>query len=540
MRRVPLDRRAQELRRGERPLRHHLGEISVGCEACHGQGSRHVAWARAQRSWWPFGKSDDPRKGLLARFDERRASPGRSIPKTGNAARSVTPATLRKEVETCGRCHARRGEISEDWVPGRWLSDTHVGVAAVARALLRRRADATDEVYNYGSFKQSRMFAAGVTCSDCHEPHSAKLRAAGRRRLPAMPRTREVRGRRASATTRASIRRRPASPATCRRAPTWWSTRGTITASAFRGPICRRSSARPTPATTATPTSRRNGRRRRSRAGTGRTARASRHYAAAFHAAWTGGADAAALLAAVAADQATPGFARAGALAELAPSCRRRTSSSRETASPIPTRWCGSARSTCSRALPPDQALAARRRRCCPIPSAACASGRPRCSPPFRRRASRRPTASASSSAAAEFVAAQRLNADRPEARSTLGSFYARQRPDRGGRGRVQGGARARARSYAPAAINLADLYRQTGRDGDGEAALRAAIAASPQDAGLHHALGLALTRLKQAGRGARRARARRRARAGPRPLRLRLCGGAQFRRDAARRRWRC
>ena len=36
-----------------------------------------------------------------------------------------------------------------------------------------------DEVYNYGSFKQSRMFAAGVTCSDCHEPHGAKLRAPG-------------------------------------------------------------------------------------------------------------------------------------------------------------------------------------------------------------------------------------------------------------------------------------------------------------------------------------------------------------------------
>ena len=35
-----------------------------------------------------------------------------------------------------------------------------------------------DQVYNYGSFKQSKMFAAGVTCSDCHEPYGAKLRAA--------------------------------------------------------------------------------------------------------------------------------------------------------------------------------------------------------------------------------------------------------------------------------------------------------------------------------------------------------------------------
>ena len=33
------------------------------------------------------------------------------------------------------------------------------------------------EVYEYGSFLQSRMHAAGVTCSNCHDPHSAKLRA---------------------------------------------------------------------------------------------------------------------------------------------------------------------------------------------------------------------------------------------------------------------------------------------------------------------------------------------------------------------------
>ena len=51
---------------------------------------------------------------------------------------------------------------------------------------------------------------------------------------------------------------------------------------------------------------------------------------------------------------------------------------------------------------------------------------------------------------------------------------------------------------YPTAAINLADLYRQLGRDDDGETTLRAALAVSPRDAGLHHALGLALTRLKR------------------------------------------
>src|SRR5262245_43907739 len=155
-----------------------FAEISVGCEACHGQGSGHVAWAKAQQSWWPFGRPDDPRKSLLVRFDERRDVAWPIDPKTGNARRNFTPALVRKEVETCGLCHARRGEFSEDWVPGRWLSDTHV-VSPLARGLYEADGQMRDEVYNYGSFKQSRMFAAGVTCGDCHEPHGAKLRASG-------------------------------------------------------------------------------------------------------------------------------------------------------------------------------------------------------------------------------------------------------------------------------------------------------------------------------------------------------------------------
>jgi Flp pilus assembly protein TadD len=99
--------------------------------------------------------------------------------------------------------------------------------------------------------------------------------------------------------------------------------------------------------------------------------------------------------------------------------------------------------------------------------------------------------------AAAEFVAAQRLNADRPEARSTLGHFFAR----RGLAAEAEAEYNAALRlspQFAPAAINLADLYRQRGRDSDGEEVLRTAIDASPQHAGLHHALGLTLTRLKR------------------------------------------
>jgi predicted CXXCH cytochrome family protein len=60
----------------------------------------------------------------------------------------------------------------------RMLSDTHT-VSSLGRGLYHADGQMLDEVYNYGSFKQSKMFAAGVTCSDCHEPHGAKLRSPG-------------------------------------------------------------------------------------------------------------------------------------------------------------------------------------------------------------------------------------------------------------------------------------------------------------------------------------------------------------------------
>jgi Flp pilus assembly protein TadD len=99
--------------------------------------------------------------------------------------------------------------------------------------------------------------------------------------------------------------------------------------------------------------------------------------------------------------------------------------------------------------------------------------------------------------AAQEFVAAMRFNADRPESRSMLGSFYLR----RGAAAEAEAEFKAAlrlSRQYTPAAINLADLYRQLGRENDGEQILRQALAEGAQDAGVHHALGLTLVRLKR------------------------------------------
>ena len=469
-------------------------EISVGCEACHGRGSRHVGWARERQSWWPFGKSDDPRMGLAVRFDERRDVVWPIDPQTGNAARNYPPALVRKEVETCGLCHARRGAFSEEWVPGRPLSDTHV-VSPLARGLYHADGQMLDEVYNYGSFKQSKMFAAGVTCGDCHDPHGAKSRAAGDGVCLQCHSSDKYS---AAAHHRHEAASPPLSCASCHMPVRTYMVVDRRHDHSFRVPrpdvsarlgtpnACNDCHTDKTAEWAATAVERWHGPSRKGL----------QSYAEAFHAAWNGRSDAAALLGVIAGNRSVPGFARAGALSELRPY--------------VSPSNIGLARAGLSdsdpmvrigaldvlEGVPANQLwplvspLLSDSSRGVRIRAASLLAVVPTASqPPADRERFER--------AAAEFVAAQRLNADRPEARAALGNFYARRALAAAAEAEYRAALRL-SPQYAPAAINLADLYRQLGRDGEGEGVLRTAIAASPRDGGLHYALGLALTRLKR------------------------------------------
>ncbi|MBT9538937.1 MAG: NapC/NirT family cytochrome c [Thiobacillus sp.] len=147
-------------------------DINVSCEACHGPGSNHLAWAKRAGGWNAI-----PDKGLAVRFDERRNVHWTIDPASGNAKRSAR-RTTQKEIETCARCHSRRSQLSEDFVHGRPLMDTHAP-AALQSGLYHVDGQIRDEVYEYASFRQSKMYSKGVTCSDCHNPHSLKLKASG-------------------------------------------------------------------------------------------------------------------------------------------------------------------------------------------------------------------------------------------------------------------------------------------------------------------------------------------------------------------------
>jgi Flp pilus assembly protein TadD len=473
-----------------------FAEISVGCEACHGPGSRHAGWARDKDSWWPLGKIDDPTMGLTERFSERRDATWVPNAETGNVRRSSAPRTLRAEVETCGLCHARRGQFSEAWAPGQPLSDTHM-VSPIGRGLYDADGQILDveEAYNYGSFKQSKMFAAGVTCSDCHDPHNSKLRVAADStclQCHSPDKYADVKHHRHEAVTPALA------CASCHMPTRIYMVVDTRHDHSFRIPrpdisvklgtpnACNDCHVDKPPEWSAAAIERWYGPDRKG----------FQNYAEALHSAWSNQSDAAKLLAVAAADRNTPAIARAGALSELGSRLTPATLDLARTSLkdsdpmvrigalnmienlPLEQRW-----SMASPVL--SDPIRGVRIRTASILSDVPAA---RLSEADRGRFNR---------AAEQFIAAQQFNADRPEARTTLGAFYAR----RGRNSEAETEYKASLRlspQFTGAAINLADLYRQTAREADGEKVLRNAIDAAPNDAGLHHALGLSLVRLKR------------------------------------------
>jgi len=135
--------------------------IDVDCEACHGPGSLHAAAPEAHH----LSLATDTKAHWV--FDAGAAIAHRAPARTEAA-----------EIETCAACHSRRGQLLDSVTPGTPLLDAF-RPALLESGLYYADGQILDEVYVWGSFQQSRMHAAGVTCSDCHDPHSTRLRADG-------------------------------------------------------------------------------------------------------------------------------------------------------------------------------------------------------------------------------------------------------------------------------------------------------------------------------------------------------------------------
>jgi predicted CXXCH cytochrome family protein len=84
----------------------------------------------------------------------------------------------REQVELCAPCHSRRSELG-DWDHSTAaLLDSHLP-SVLEEGLYHSDGQILDEVYVWGSFTQSKMYANDVRCTDCHDAHSMKLKFEG-------------------------------------------------------------------------------------------------------------------------------------------------------------------------------------------------------------------------------------------------------------------------------------------------------------------------------------------------------------------------
>lgn len=147
-------------------------EIDVSCESCHGPASDHVEWANDPAAHPNMAAT----LGLAVRFDEREGVTWQHD-ENGVVSRSQ-PRTSEKEIQACAACHSRRAQLFDDPQDAGLLVENYL-LSTLDQGLYHPDGQIQDEVFVHGSFLQSKMYQAGVTCSDCHNPHSLELKVPG-------------------------------------------------------------------------------------------------------------------------------------------------------------------------------------------------------------------------------------------------------------------------------------------------------------------------------------------------------------------------
>lgn len=132
-------------------------EQGVGCIQCHGP----MADGHGQAGQPPL-RAEQGGSGAAA----LTGGTGRAPPWSGD--RSVM-------MQTCAPCHARNEPLTDAFQPGDLYHDHYRVSLPSEPGVFYPDGQQREEVFNWTSLLSSRMGHAGVTCLDCHDPHSNRV-----------------------------------------------------------------------------------------------------------------------------------------------------------------------------------------------------------------------------------------------------------------------------------------------------------------------------------------------------------------------------
>jgi predicted CXXCH cytochrome family protein len=122
--------------------------INVNCESCHGPAEQHVNWANNIQD------------------------------SLHNNKYIVAGKSQFSQMNMCAPCHSRRAKLTQNLVPGTHFEDQYM-LQNLSQEFYHGDGQIEAEDYVFGSFVQSKMYHNDVTCTDCHDAHSLKLKEVG-------------------------------------------------------------------------------------------------------------------------------------------------------------------------------------------------------------------------------------------------------------------------------------------------------------------------------------------------------------------------
>ena len=146
-------------------------EPAVSCESCHGPAGRHLQWADNKEN------NEYVSKGLVRQLATEDYWQFVDDEPIARRLTSNNDATAMPVIDGCANCHSLRQPIStqsHESTQTNWLNNFEP--TRVREPLYFADGQIREEDFVYGSFLQSKMSHAGVTCLNCHDAHSGLVK----------------------------------------------------------------------------------------------------------------------------------------------------------------------------------------------------------------------------------------------------------------------------------------------------------------------------------------------------------------------------